>query len=220
MNYQKRPFLSEEEKYSYYQSVQISSQTGLIGFLRADFDTNGNNFFTTWTDHLKSLKSDDFKNEFDMIINYFRFNKEFLQSRICMQTFCNSNQEYRFNSDPDYFGVAVDTEEYTYLMRITPQKGMYNLYCYCYKKDWLQNHIQHANKGIRFITSSYREIFRIPDDSNIVIEKENQETVTKHCRYIDDYHVEVGSQLYHICEFAEMIERNKYKIRKENEIEN
>ena len=26
------------------------------------------------------------------------------------------------------------------------------------------------------------------------------------CRYIDDYHVEIGSNLYHICEFAEHME--------------
>ena len=31
------------------------------------------------------------------------------------------------------------------------------------------------------------------------------------CRYIDDYHVEVGSQLYHICQFAELMEQNGYK---------
>ena len=28
------------------------------------------------------------------------------------------------------------------------------------------------------------------------------------CRYIDDYHLEVGSNLYHICEFAERMEQN------------
>lgn len=26
------------------------------------------------------------------------------------------------------------------------------------------------------------------------------------CRYIDDYHVEIGNNLYHICEFAERME--------------
>ena len=28
------------------------------------------------------------------------------------------------------------------------------------------------------------------------------------CRYIDDYHVEIGDNLYHICEFAERMEQN------------
>lgn len=26
------------------------------------------------------------------------------------------------------------------------------------------------------------------------------------CRYIDNYHVEIGNNLYHICEFAELVE--------------
>jgi hypothetical protein len=28
------------------------------------------------------------------------------------------------------------------------------------------------------------------------------------CRYIDDTHVEVGKELYHICQFAEIMEKN------------
>jgi hypothetical protein len=32
------------------------------------------------------------------------------------------------------------------------------------------------------------------------------------CRYVDDYHVEVGRNLYHICEFAERMEANGNKV--------
>ena len=32
------------------------------------------------------------------------------------------------------------------------------------------------------------------------------------CRYIDDYHLEVGTNLYHICEFAELCERNGHTV--------
>ena len=28
------------------------------------------------------------------------------------------------------------------------------------------------------------------------------------CRYIDEYHAEIGNNLYHICEFAERMEQN------------
>ena len=40
----------------------------------------------------------------------------------------------------------------------------------------------------------------------------------KKCRYIDEYHVEVGTgwdNLYHICQFAEMMERNLYREEQE-----
>jgi len=34
------------------------------------------------------------------------------------------------------------------------------------------------------------------------------ERMERACRYIDDTHVEVGKELYHICQFAEIMEKN------------
>ena len=69
--------LPAEQKYTYSQSSQIMGQTGCIGHLRGDMDTNGNGFFTSWTDHMAHLKTDAFKQEFDDVINMLRFNPEY-----------------------------------------------------------------------------------------------------------------------------------------------
>ncbi len=69
-------------------------------------------------------------------------------------------------------------------------------------------HIKNAEQGIRFIDSGYKEKFRIPDGGKIIITYDWGEKTEKSCRYIDEYHTEVGSNLYHICEFAERMERN------------
>ncbi|NLD79649.1 MAG: hypothetical protein GX642_00555, partial [Smithella sp.] len=82
------------------------------------------------------------------------------------------------------------------------------LYCYCYKRDWLDSHIKNAEKGIRFITPNYDEKFRIPDEDKIRILLSDGKTLDQTCRYIDEYHLEVGRNLYHICEFAERMEQN------------
>ena len=42
-----RPMTKPEMMYCYTQSQQIRSQTGNIGYLRADMDTNGKGFFST-----------------------------------------------------------------------------------------------------------------------------------------------------------------------------
>lgn len=63
-------------------------------------------------------------------------------------------------------------------------------------------------KEIRFIDTSYKELFRIPDGGSIVIKTGDGDTKTFPCKYIDDYHTEIGSNVFHICEFAEFIERN------------
>lgn len=62
----------EERNYTYSQSQQISMQTGCIGHLRADMDTNGEGFFSSWDDFRKDLKTQVFKDEFDDVINELR----------------------------------------------------------------------------------------------------------------------------------------------------
>ena len=52
-----RVLTEAERKYTFSQSQQLSMQTGLIGYLRADFGSNGNEFWTTWNDFRKDLKT-------------------------------------------------------------------------------------------------------------------------------------------------------------------
>lgn len=59
---------------------------------------------------------------------------------------------------------------------------------------------------IRFINSSYDEQFRLPNGGKIEIEYPDR-TFSAKCEYIDEYHTYVGSEVYHICQFAEVLER-------------
>ena len=68
-----RPTTRTEDMYTYTQSSQIQGQTGCIGHLRADMDSTGEGFFSSWDDHRGYLKSDQFKEEFDQVINRLRF---------------------------------------------------------------------------------------------------------------------------------------------------
>lgn len=60
---------------------------------------------------------------------------------------------------------------------------------------------------IRFINSSYDEQFRIPNGGTIEVEYPDR-TFSARCKFIDEYHTYVGSEVYHICQFAELLERN------------
>ena len=71
--------------------------------------------------------------------------------------------------------------------------------------EWLDRHMEKASRGIRFITPDYKEKFKIPDGYKIRITLSDGEQLDRTCRYIDDYHLEVGSNLYHICEFARCV---------------
>lgn len=207
MDLDMRALTEKEDKYTFSNSMQISMQCGLIGHLRADMDTDGNGFFSTWEDYRKELKSDEFKDELDKVINSLREEGDILYNRKALAKYCYSSPQAKMNNEQDYYGVRVDTQKYAYLCRLNPNKGEYNLYCYCYIKDWLDKHIRSAEKGIRFITPEYKEKFRISDGEKIRITFSDGEVKDRVCRYIDDSHVEVGDDLYHICEFAERMEQ-------------
>lgn len=207
MDLDMRALTEKEDKYTFSNSMQISMQCGLIGHLRADMDSDGNGFFSSWEDYRKELKSDEFKDELDKVINSLREEGDILYNRKALAKYCYSSPQAKMNNEQDYYGVRVDTEKYAYLCRLNPNKGEYNLYCYCYIKDWLDKHIRSAKKGIRFITPEYKEKFRISDGEKIRITFSDGKVKDRVCRYIDDSHVEVGDDLYHICEFAERMEQ-------------
>lgn len=210
-----RDMLPDEQKYSYTQSTQIMGQAGCIGHLRADMDTDGNAFLSSWDDHIQPLKTDEFKQEFNEVINALRFDptyEEILKNRASLQKYCSKHPSCQMEDGRSY-GIRVNTDRYAYLCRLNPNKGEYNLYIYAYRKDWLNAHLRKAQKGIRFIDSNYRNLFRLPDGGKIEITTQNGQKHVETCRFIDEYHTEIGKWLYHICEFAERLEQNGDSIK-------
>ena len=63
-------------------------------------------------------------------------------------------------------------------------------------------------KEIRFIDSRYNELFRIKDGESITVKFSDGSMSDRKCTYIDDYHTKIGYDIFHICEFAELMERN------------
>lgn len=204
-----RSLTVEERKYTYKQSQQLCSQTGSIGYLRGDFGQLGKAFYSSWEDIRPDLKTPAFKAEFDDVINSLREEDGLLHSREDMAWYGRNHAESCFQGNfSKEFGFRVDTKDHAVLIRCIPQVGDYNFYCFCYRRDWLDKHIERAKQDIRFIDSGYNELFRLPDGEQITITLSTDEKLDRTCRYIDEAHVEVGNNLYHICEFAELMERN------------
>lgn len=204
-----RPLTIAEQKYTYAQSHQLEGQTGSIGYLRGDFGSDGKQFFSSWFDHRQSLKTDEFKSELDEVINALRSEQYgLLQNRTAMVRYARAFPESAFKgNDTTEYGFRADTQKHTFLIRCNPARGAYNFYCYCFVREWLDRHMEKANQDIRFIDSGYNELFRLPDGENIIITLDNGEQLDRNCRYIDEAHLEVGNNLYHICEFAERMEK-------------
>lgn len=88
----------EERMYAYSQSSQIEGQTGCIGHLRGDFGA-GKEFYTSWFDHQKEYKDDEFKAEFDEVVNTLREKDGLLCSRDSMNRFCYQHPEAEFEGN-------------------------------------------------------------------------------------------------------------------------
>lgn len=209
-----RPLAGAERKYAYMQSMQLEGQTGSIGHLRGDFGKDGNGFLTSWEGHREQWATDAFRAELDTVINALR-SEEYglLQSPPAMGRYAAQHPESLFRGDcGTECGFRVETEKYAYLIRCNPAKENGSVEIHCYVKEWLDRHIQKAGRGIRFIDSGYSEKFRIPDGGKIAITTAWGERSEHTCRYIDETHLELdsgrGGDIFHICQFAEIMERN------------
>ena len=197
-----------ERLYIYNQSSQLEGQTGCIGHLRGDFG-RGQEFYSSWFDHRREYKTDEFKSEFDKVVNTLREKDGLLCTRDSMTRFCYQHPESEFEGNYcAEYGFKVQTPQYIYLLRCNPNYGDYNFYLYAYVAQFLEHHMEKAKQGIRFINSNYEEKFRIPDGDFIRIYPQNGSYIDRKCRYIDECHAEIGNNLYHICQFAEVMEQN------------
>ncbi|MCH5353645.1 MAG: hypothetical protein J1E06_09290 [Acutalibacter sp.] len=210
-----RPMMPQERLYSYSQSQQIMGQTGCIGHHQMDVDTHGIALHGHWNSHCEELRTAEFKAEYETVLNTLRFDEEYggvLRNRMSLAAYCYSHPDSSFGKHTDEFGFRADTAQYAYLMRLNPNPGESNLYIYCYHRESLDRHLMRAEKGIRFIDPKYKELFRIPDGDQIRITRDDGTMEDRTCRYIDDNHLEVGGELYHICQFAEIMEHNGNKV--------
>ena len=213
-----RALTQAERLYTYAQSQQILTQTGMIGYLRGDFG-NGQEFYTTWFDQNEARKTTAFQAELNEVINSLRFDDAYgkmLSNRNRMAAICAEHPGSAFDADGHLeYGIRAETQQYAYLFRCNRNDKAYSFYCWCYEKQWLDRHLNQASQGIRFIDPLYHEKFRIPDGDKIRIIDADGNFEDRVCRYIDEYHVEIGGQsgnLYHICQFAELMEQTGKRV--------
>lgn len=134
-----RPAEKAERRFAYTLS-EDDSFCGCVGHLRADFGSSGREFWSSWADHNRELKTDEFRQTLDDVINRLRENEVFhpLKSRTKMARFCADYPESAEGGG--YAGNHIfraDAGSYSFIMRMNPNPGFYNLYCYCYQTDKL-----------------------------------------------------------------------------------
>ena len=209
-----RPMTEQERRYTYRQSSTLDRLTGCIGRMRADFGSSGKAFYHSWEDRCPDLKTDEFQEEINQVIDALRLDDRYggmLRDRDSMSKYGYTHPES--NAPGNYcteFFFRAETKKYAYMLRMNPTKGDYNLYCFAYVKEHLDRHLTNAARGIRIVNSDYDELFRIQDDDQIRITFPDGRQEDKTVRYIDPTHFEVGAfspSLFHHLEYGEMLDR-------------
>ena len=140
MDYTIRLMKPEEYNFAYTQKQHILEDSGCIGHLRVDLGSNGQDFYSNWDDHRPELKSPEFKQEFDDVVNALREQEIsgcFLKDRDSLKKFCSQFPEAKMTEDGREYGFRLDTDDYSYMMRLNPNRGEYAAYIYAYERDLL-----------------------------------------------------------------------------------
>lgn len=204
-----RPLTKAEQKYTYRQSMQISGQTGSVGVLQGRYGT-GKEFDSVFHDMNRRLQTDEFEAGLSEVLHDLCSSESgFLQNLDTMREYMAQHPQNAVQGrNGTEYGFRADTETHAFLMRCDPTGDDYNVEIHCYVKERLDSHIREAEKGIRFIDSRYNELFRIADGERIKVRDAWGHTSESTCRYIDEYHTEIGNLLFHICQYAELMEQN------------
>ena len=212
------PTTSAEDLYAFPQSPNITYSSGFIGCLKGEFEDN--NLFTLWSDAARHLKTDEFVSEMNSVLDTLK--EKTLLNRKNMRSYCRSHSSAMMSGKEEQYGFRVDTDQYSYLFRLRVgahdmrrqgyrlpserNEDLSDVYCYCYRKDMLDAHMRQAERGISFLDEHYEERFRLPDGGRMRVTYANDDRQDFVCRYVDDYHFEMGTgsdTCCHINQFAE-----------------
>lgn len=193
----------EESLYAKKQSQQIRMQTGGIGTHSVVID-NGE-LQHDWTKCYEYIHTPLVDDELEYILSNNDYCFGTIQN---MRDFCMSHPEAQ---NENGYTFILQSEKYSYLACLHPDEDI-AADIYCYNKSDLERHMKAAQKGIRFITPNYDMKFTLADGERIKETYKDGTCKEYTARYIDDYHVELNgssNNLYHICQLAELLERNE-----------
>ncbi|MBQ9227604.1 MAG: hypothetical protein IJ168_02130 [Eubacterium sp.] len=208
-----KPLTGAEVLYAYRQPQDIASRTMFYGYYHGDFGRSGNEYHSMWEGNSSERMSDTVRADVEALMDALESDTSLrrpFHSRNAMRNFCSywrhAQIEGNFGSE---YAFRVDTDKNTYIIRMEPYlQGDYDYYVFAYDRECFNRHLHNAEKGIRFIDSRYTPLFEIADGDSIRITYSTGEHNPLVCRFIDEYHTYIGNRVYHICQFAENMERN------------
>lgn len=132
----------EEYPFLYSHETECDQACHCIGHVRGDFDMN-KVLHTTWWPHHQDdvLNTPRFKADLQRVVEWLRKGFAPLRDLETMGRFCSLFETAaKLPGDVEkVYGFRVDTKNYMYALRCTPEEGAYHVYLYCYGKEDREN---------------------------------------------------------------------------------
>ena len=125
-----RAMKASEHTFCYSEGEERDTRYGCIGHLRADFGRSGKEFWTSFFDHVKRLKTDAFRDDLQETVDGLR--EDVLKDLSAARRFCDGHPDAMISDD--WYGFRMDTPGFVYMLRIGTVQGDYNVYLYCYDR--------------------------------------------------------------------------------------
>lgn len=129
----------DEMKLMYRLPDDSEMKKRLIGIFRGDFGKSGKEFYHTWFDVHTELKTDEFRNALEQVIDYFRYSTKagFLRTFKIMVDFCKqSDSNFILSKEhKDNRGIKAKRGNYGFYLRLNPHINDYQFYCFCYDES-------------------------------------------------------------------------------------
>jgi hypothetical protein len=127
----------DDESLFYRLDGEAAERHGAIGYMRADFGTDGWGFYFKWFDSQPHLKTRDFRRELDNIVNTLRVDGQEtpFANRKVMERYCAAypGQDLFLRGD----GYVIRTDDFSYYIRCRPASGDYDIYMFAYDNRYL-----------------------------------------------------------------------------------
>lgn len=112
-----------------------------IGCIKADMGFSGSEFWTSFQKNpLNKEYSERFGHITDIVLRFLRTDNRFLSNRSALTHFCAS-KGVLYDNKMDY-GVRVDCQEFSYLMRLNPRNIVTSMVCYCFYTTELEGYLK------------------------------------------------------------------------------
>ena len=173
---------------------------------------SGQEFYTSWFDHRSEYKTDEFKTVLDEVVNALREKNGLLCTRDSMTKFCYQRPEAEFEGNYlcAEYGFKVQTPQHPICSDATPIMETTIFTSTPTLPDSWNTTWKRPNRASGLSRPATRSCSVSPMATTSAFSW-RWRNPRPHLPIIDETHVEIGSDwhnLYHICQFAEMMERN------------